>query len=154
MNQLFFPKHALLKLTICLALFLCMTGAWAGPLHDAVETGNLSKVRKLVEQQAADISEVDKRGIWPLLAAATDGNVDMVELLLALQADPNQQDQYHYSALHEAASLGFRDVIEILIQAGAEINTRDINGITPLGYALRSSSVDAANLLKEFGATQ
>jgi ankyrin repeat protein len=151
---LFFPRQTLHKLTLSLALCFYMAVAWAGPLHDAVEAGDLHKVRKLVETQAADISEIDSRGIWPLLAAATDGNVDMVELLLELHADPNQQDQYHYSALHEAASLGFRDVIETLIQAGAEINARDINGITPLGYALRSSSVEAANLLQDFGATQ
>jgi ankyrin repeat protein len=151
---LFFPKHALQQLGASLLLFFCMTGAWAGPLHDAVEAGDLHKVRKLVEQQAADIGEIDSRGIWPLLAAATNGNVDMVKLLLELHADPNQQDQYHYSALHEAASLGFRDVIDTLIQAGAEINSRDINSITPLGYALRSSSVEAANLLQDFGATQ
>jgi ankyrin repeat protein len=151
---LFFRNHTLLKLTLSLTLCFSLAGAWAGPLHAAVEAGDLNKVRRLVEQQAADINEIDDRGIWPLLAAATDGNVKMVELLLELQADPNQLDQYQYSALHEAASLGFRDVVEVLIQARAEINIRDINDITPLGYALRSSSMDTANLLQKFGATQ
>jgi ankyrin repeat protein len=151
-NRLFFRSLLRYTLTPGLALFCSIT--WSGPLHDAVETGNLHKVRQLVEKDAADINKIDTRGIWPLLAAASDGNTEMVKLLLALHADPNQTDQYHYSALHEAASLGFRDVVEMLIQARADINARDINGITPLGYAMRSPSMETATLLQDFGATQ
>ena len=128
--------------------------AAAGPLHDAVEMGNLEKVRQLVEQQSADINEIDGRGIWPLLAATTSGNVKMVKLLLELQADPNRADPYRYTALHEAASLGYPRVVEALIEAKAEINGRDINHITPLGYALRSSSSQAVTLLEQAGATR
>lgn len=137
-----------------LVLLFCTASTWAGPLHDAVEVGDLARVKRLVEMQSADINEIDQRGIWPLLAAATYGNTAMVELLLKLGADPNQHDQYQYTALHEAASLGFRDVIEVLIEAKADINLRDINSITPLGYAVRSPSLEAAELLQQFGAIQ
>ena len=149
------PFHISLfqQLTLGLALLLCVSGTWAGPLHDAVEVGDLARVKRLVEMQGADVNEIDNRGIWPLLAAASDGNTAMVRLLLKLKADPNLHDQYNYSALHEAASLGFRDVIEILIEAKADINARDINDITPLGYAVRSPSLEAAELLQDFGAT-
>lgn len=142
------------QLTLGLVLLFCTASAWAGPLHDAVEVGDLARVKRLVETQTADVNEIDDRGIWPLLAAASSGNTAMVKLLLKLKADPNLHDQYNYSALHEAASLGFRDVIEILIKSRAEINARDINDITPLGYALRSTSREAAKLLQDFGATQ
>lgn len=130
-----------------------MAGSWAGPLHDAVETGNLNKVKALVAA-GADINEIDGRGIWPLLAAVTDGNTAMTELLLSLKADPNRVDQYQYSALHEAATLGFIDVVEILIQANADINTRDINGITPLGYAMRSPNPEVVTALQEVGGIE
>jgi ankyrin repeat protein len=142
------------QLSTGLALVFFMTCAGAGPLHDAVDVGNLAKAKHLLKMKSTDVSEVDSRGIWPLLAAASDGNTDMVQLLLSFHAKPNQADQYQYSALHEAASLGFRDVMEILIEAKADINARDINGITPLGYAMRSQSRDAVTLLQEFGATQ
>jgi ankyrin repeat protein len=141
-------------LLLGIVLLFCTASAWAGPLHDAVEVGDLARVKRLVATQSVDINEIDQRGIWPLLAAATDGNTAMVRLLLKLGADPNQHDQYQYSALHEAASLGYRDVIEVLIEAKADINVRDINSITPLGYAVRSPSLEAAALLKDFGATQ
>ncbi len=142
------------KLILGLMLLLWVACSWAGPLHDAVEVGDTARVKRLIETQSADISEIDHRGIWPLLAATSDGNVEMVELLLKFKADPNQQDQYQYSALHEAASLGFRDVVEILIQAKADINARDINGITPLGYAMRSQSQGSVALLQNSGAIQ
>ena len=154
MSRLSSPKQHFARLFSGCLLWLCLANSWAGPLHDAVEAGNLNKVRQLIEQQASDINGIDQRGIWPLLAATTNGNVEMVKLLLDLQADPNRLDQYRYSALHEAASLGFPAVVKVLIEAKAEINVRDINDITPLGYALRSSSTEAATLLQQAGATQ
>jgi len=80
--------------------------------------------------------------------------VSSIELLLALGASPNQADQYGYTALHEAASLGFRNVVDILISARADINARDINGISPLGYAMRSGNQDTIELLQSLGAVQ
>jgi len=149
-----FHRTRFQKLILGLVLLLWVACSWAGPLHDAVEVGDTARVIHFLETQSADVNEIDHRGIWPLLAATSDGNVEMVTLLLKFKADPNQHDQYQYSALHEAASLGFRDVMEILIQAKADINARDINGITPLGYAMRSHSQDAVVLLKDSGAIQ
>lgn len=117
--------------TLFLGSLLFVSTSWAGPLHDAAETGNLSRIQQLVDA-GSDVAKVDARGIWPLLAAVTDGNSATVTLLLKLNADPNQTDQYQYSALHEAASLGHHNIVELLIDAKANINARDINGITPL----------------------
>lgn len=129
------------------------TASWAGALHDAAETGDLSRIQQL-SAAGADVSAVDSRGIWPLLAAVTEGNAATVALLLKLNANPNQADQYQYTALHEAASLGYHDIMELLIDAKANINARDINGITPLGYALRSSSQETITLLRDMGGIQ
>jgi ankyrin repeat protein len=54
--------------------------------------------------------------------------------------------------LHEAASLGYSDIAEILIEAKADINKRDINSITPLGYAMRSGYQEIIDLLENYGA--
>lgn len=132
---------------------LFSTASGAGPLHDAAETGNLAQIQRLIAD-GADIAAADSRGIWPLLAAVTTGNTAAVELLLRLKADPNQTDRYQYSALHEAASLGYYDVVKTLISANARINLRDVSGITPLGYALRSSSPETAALLQDMGGIQ
>ena len=144
----------LLRISILLlgGLFFAPS-SWAGALHDAAETGNLTRIQQLVAD-GADISEVDERGIWPLLAAVTYGDVEAVALLLKLHADPNQMDQYRYSALHEAASLGYPDVVKLLIDAKANINVRDINDMTPLGYAMTSPSEEVVILLQSVGGIQ
>ena len=142
----------MLAATIFFTIFFS-TLSWAGALHDATETSNLARIKQLVAA-GADINEIDDRGIWPLLAAVTDGNLEAIRLLLALHADPNQTDHYQYSALHEAASLGYPAALELLIDANANINARDISSITPLGYALRSSSSEAVALLQRMGGIQ
>jgi ankyrin repeat protein len=73
-------------------------------------------------------------------------------LLLKLGAEPNLADQYNYTALHEAAFLGYPKVVEILIKVKADINIRDINSITPLGYAMRSGGQEVIELLEHNGA--
>lgn len=149
---LFRLSTLMLATTFFAAMFVSVT-CWAGALHDATETGNLARIKQLVSA-GADVNEIDNHGIWPLLAAVTDGNLEAIRLLLALHADPNQADHYQYSALHEAASLGYPAALQLLIDANANINARDINGITPLGYALRSSSAEAVALLQRMGGIQ
>jgi len=56
--------------------------------------------------------------------------------------------------MHEAASLGYHEVTEVLIKAGANINIRDINSLTPLGYARRSGNQEGIELLERYGALQ
>jgi ankyrin repeat protein len=51
---------------------------WAGPLHDAAETDDTTRIKQLIKE-GKDINEVDNQGIWPLLAAASNGNVTSVE---------------------------------------------------------------------------
>lgn len=150
----FFRNTPLRTLLAGLILATSTASVWATPLVDAVEAGDTARVKFLLEKKSADINEIDHHGIWPLLAAATDDNTAMLELLLRLKADPNRVDQYQYSALHEAASIGHHAALEILIDAGADINARDINNITPLGYAMRSPSQEAVSLLRSFGAIQ
>ncbi len=80
--------------------------------------------------------------------------MESVELLLELGAAPDQADQYAFTALHEAASVGYRDIVDILIGAKADMNARDVNGFTPLGYAMRLGNADTVELLTSMGARQ
>ena len=130
---------------LCIGLLLTFTSR-AGELHFAAEIGANQRVIQLVSQ-GANINEIDDRGIWPLLAAVTYGNLKTVALLLLLGADPNLADRYHYTALHEAAGLGYRQITEHLINAKADLNQRDINNYTPLGYAMRGGHQAVIELL-------
>jgi ankyrin repeat protein len=77
-----------------------------------------------------------------------------VKLLIKLGADPDQTDQYAYTALHEAASVGYHDIVEVLIDARVDINARDMNGFTAMGYAMRSGNQDIVELLQGVGGTR
>jgi ankyrin repeat protein len=139
--------------TPLIGLFIFSTNLYAGPLHDAVEVGAVKRIERLI-LQGEDVNEIDERGIWPLLAACTNGDSRTVTLLLNLGADPNLEDQYHYTALHEVSTLGYREVAEILIKAKANINTRDVSGFTPLGYARYYGHQEVIELLQHFDARQ
>ncbi|KAM5345131.1 hypothetical protein ACJ41O_010993 [Fusarium nematophilum] len=54
--------------------------------------------------------------------------------------------------LHFAASYGATDAIEYLIERGCDINSRSVEGQTPLLYACRSGHHDVALKLLELGA--
>jgi ankyrin repeat protein len=55
--------------------------------------------------------------------------------------------------LNVIAGFGHIDLIRLYIQLGADVNTRDINGRTPLKEAIDDWHDDAAEVLREYGAT-
>ncbi len=57
-----------------------------------------------------------------LLDAAGNGNVQMVNMLLGLNADPNVADSLGNTAVMYAAQFGHAEVIGVLADAGADIN--------------------------------
>lgn len=69
----------------------------------------------------------------PLMAAATAGNIPLVEALLERGADRETADQYGYTALHWAMRVAFRDqkfaggqfaaLYELLAPPGIDVNT-------------------------------
>jgi len=69
-------------------------------------------------------ADVNERGgpynTSPLLAAVTQGNVKMVQVLLSHHADPNLADVNSRRPLLEAKDLGYTDLVEILRMAGGK----------------------------------
>ena len=89
----------------------------------------------------------------PLHYAARHGLTEMVEVLLAYEANPNRPDNWGRTPLHAAAAGGHAPVIEQLVAAGAEVNARDsIFGMTPLHLAARHGQAEALWYLLWYGA--
>ena len=76
----------------------------------------------------------------PLAIAASNNNLELVEILIEKGADINQTNNYGSTCLHEAARKGKVDIVELLINHGADINIEDKDGYTPLLLALLESS--------------
>jgi ankyrin repeat protein len=57
-----------------------------------------------------------------------------------------------WSLIYIAALEGHLEIVQCLVQQGASLNQRSNGGDTPLGIAVRLSSVEVANYLREQGA--
>ncbi|OPZ84305.1 MAG: Ankyrin repeats (3 copies) [bacterium ADurb.Bin429] len=89
----------------------------------------------------------------PLHYAARHGLTEMVEVLLAYEANPNRPDNLGRTPLHAAAAGGHAPVIEQLVAAGADVNARDcVFGMTPLHLAARHGQAEALWYLLWYGA--
>jgi uncharacterized protein len=126
------------------------------PLTAAVCEGD---VKKVLEFDSKGIT--NSVGMIPLMVAAREGQVDIVQRLIEAGADVNpcctlKQCGTKVTALWFAAGEGRTDVVNLLLDAGADPNDwsgSDSDHRTyPLGAACAEGHVEAVKLLLAFGA--
>lgn len=98
------------------------------PLHAAAYGGDLNAVRLLVEAGAAVNDADDKFKVTPLIVAAEENHIDIVQFLLDHGADINLQERHHYTALTRAGFKANWDVVRLLMTSGAECQPADVAG--------------------------
>src|SRR5690606_39717227 len=94
-------------------------------------------------------------GLNPLLAATRDswhGRPEAVMTLLANGADPRAADRDGTTPLHHAARSSDPGVAALLLDASAALDTRNADGLTPLGVACAAGNWRLARFLLERGA--
>jgi uncharacterized protein len=129
----------------------------------AIHWSPFAFIRTLLEAGADPNAPVDD-GFPPLIAALMSGrdtpgankrsDVDeVVRLLLAFGADPNQRGINDYTALHVAVQEGTLVALQLLLDAGAdpELRTRIDSYETPLELAQATGMTAAAELLARKG---
>ena len=125
----------------------------------AIYHSPLPFIRTLLEA-GADPRPSDHAGFPPLIAALSCTRVqpgapgradvaDVIELLLAFGADPEQRGVNDYTALHMGAAEGNRRAVESLLAAGADpaARTRIDDCESPRELAARAGFRDIAGLL-------
>ncbi|HSP92019.1 MAG TPA: MBL fold metallo-hydrolase, partial [Vicinamibacterales bacterium] len=114
--------------------------ALAGPppastqnIFQAASTGNLGRVRALVEADAALVSARNPNGFTPLHAAALYGQRATAEYLLAKGADPNAVAKHSGTPLDVAYEAGQTEFVAWLQPRGARFTplTFDIAEVAP-----------------------
>ncbi len=94
----------------------------------------------------------------PLHDAAWNGDVQLVELLLANRADVDARDVRGYTPLHLAILEGHSEVAKVLIANGADVNARTVDDagedVTPLYLSIILGRRAVESLLLESGATK
>ena len=147
-------KHLLL--TTIAAVVLVGT-AFADPIHDAADAGDLAGVQAELDKGVNVNAKEDDYGWTPLHNAADYGHKEIAELLIANGADVNAKGMagftpLHLAAkehpLHLAAKEGLKETIELLIAKGADVNAKDDYGTTPLDLP---DDEEIADLLRKHG---
>ena len=140
-------KHLLL--TTIVAVLLVGT-AFADPIHDAVNRGDLAGVQAELDKGANVNAKMWRR--TPLHSATAGGHTEIAELLIDNGADVNANEDYGWTPLHLAAKYGHREVAELLIAKGADVNAKKKDGWTPLHLAALYGHTEIVELLITNGA--
>ena len=101
-----------------------------------------------------DKSWLDVQGNWGtagiLHYAATQGNDDMIRLILDFRGDVNRKSFQGSPPIHWAISGGHLETVKLLVARGAQVDLTDWGGNSPLHYALlRKENLIAEFLLKQ-----
>ena len=113
---------------------------------------NLEELTRLLDLSDANASEAWDNGFTCLNRAAIQGNLDIVKLLLANNANPNAQGTNNLKTpLHAAAANGDNLVVTELLNAGARNDITMSSGRTPSELARFKSYTSTADLIENGG---
>lgn len=128
------------------AVLACAPGL-AGEIHEAVNTNDVAKVRKLLEADLRLMNDQDAEGRTPLHLAVRNSCKEMVRFFLALNATVNVRDRLGETPLHSAIRTAGTEVVELLLLCKADVSARDNKGQTPLHWAVMNSRRDVVKSL-------
>ena len=138
-------------LTIILLAVSPVAFAAECPLCKAVGNGNLSEVKRLLDN-GADVNYENKHGLAVLDLAAFNGYSEVVKLLLDNGADVNYENKNGNTALIAAVIFNQNKVAKVLLDNGANVNYENKNGTTALIVAVIFNKNKVAKVLLECGA--
>lgn len=114
--------------------------------------GNQKAVQKYLDA-GMDVNAFNKGKRPPIVMAAHNRRIGIVNLLIEKKADVNLLDEDGFSALILAAMNNYPDVVKSLLEAKADINAtiKSVNGgYSSLMYAAMYDRIDMVNLLLEY----
>jgi len=121
----------------------------------AAKSGDLEKVKALVEADANLIYARDSDGSTALHCATWKGHPAVVAYLLGAGADVkahNSNEHWGTTPLHAAGHANQAIIAQMLIDYGADVNAKDLNGKSPLYHTTFHKAKAAAKVLQNNGA--
>jgi len=140
---------------VCLLTLLSFVPAMAveADIHTAIQAGDLSTVKKIIERDKTAINFPNVRGRLPIHTACFEGKLDIVKYLLKKGASVSDRDtSYQLTPLHFAAWNGHIDVAKYLLSKKADLNARERDNETPLYYAAALGRLPMIEFLVSKGA--
>ena len=116
----------------------------------AIRDKSIKVADLLIANPATDINLANKSGENPLMMAAIEGELPLVEtLVLKKKADVNKSG---WTPLHYACTTGKLSVAEFLVANGAKVNALSPSDTTPLMMAVSSGNDQLIKFLLDKGA--
>ena len=84
----------------------------------------------------------------PLMAAVVKGNIEIIEMLIAGNADTNIADANGTTALHYATLFKQTEIVKLLVKAGAKVDIKDGRGQSPRDYAVINRNEQILKIFK------
>jgi len=139
------------KVVLVMVSVLVSSSLLCGDIHDAAGSGNLGRVKTLVED-GVDVNSQDGSDWTPLHRAAINGHTETAQLLLAQGAQIDARSEYGRTPLHLAAAGGQVEVAELLLSQGAQVDAQNGDNETPLHWAAHNGHIETVQLLRSQGA--
>ncbi|XP_052081298.1 uncharacterized protein LOC127719309 [Mytilus californianus] len=99
-----------------------------------------------------DFDDKEVNVTYPLIEAAIEGYVDIVEFLLKMNCNVNKIDSFHRSALYKACEGGYDDVVKLLINHNADASLCHEDGYSPLHMACKAGNSYIVKLMLDKNA--
>lgn len=144
---------------VCLTMFIIAASLKAGEIHDASASGDLNKVKALLEADSTLLESRDDRlsyqGNTPLISAcwrpgSNNWQATVANFLIDSGSNINARNNNGATPLYFAVK-DF-DLTQRLIEKGADINIRAYGDYTPLHQAAFSGNLKVVKLLIDHGA--
>jgi len=113
----------------------------------AVSNNDLEGVKFFSRAGGSSINQKNIGGATALHIAARNGNLEIVTLLLASNADTNIADNEGWVPLMRAATAGNAKIIESLIEKGAKVSLLNLNRESVLTHAALSDCADCLDII-------
>ena len=111
---------------------------------NAARTGDVARVKELLEQNRRLLSARDWLGNTALILAVNSGQQAVADLLFSAGVQPD---------IHEAAAIGQTDRVAVLLRENASLlNSYSVEGFTPLGLAAHFGHSETTRFLLDQGA--
>jgi ankyrin repeat protein len=137
---------------LCVGILLS-AGAFGGQdIFEALTSGDLAKVKAIVEADPRALEATNSYKQTPLIAALQRMKIEVAEYLLARGADVNAKETSGATPLSYAITGGFTAMAKALIDRNADIDNPAMWNLSPLAFALEFGRKDIAEMLVDKGA--
>jgi uncharacterized protein len=123
--------------------------------YEAATFGRIERLRQLLDDEPARVSEISSDGFSPLHGAIFGGSEETVRLLLERGADPNLMSTGTIARVRPLGTAAFvrrPDLAELLLDAGADVNGESEGSFTALDSAVQNEDEAMIRLLLDRGA--